>query len=213
MLHDEFERRGIRDATGIKLVSPLPSPVPVSPDTSEALLAAFADREIEFVGSAAVTSVDPTAKALALSDGRRIDFDLLLAVPVHVAPEVVLRSGLARDGWISVDPQTLATAYPGVYAIGDVTSAPVPRAGLFAEGQAKVVAAAIISGFRGMPDTDRYEGAGSCYIEFGGGTVARVDVNFLGGSQPTGRFAAPSTAIAAEKAEFGASRRRRWFDA
>jgi sulfide:quinone oxidoreductase len=213
MLHHEFERRGIRDATGIKLVSPLPSPVPVSPDTSDALLAAFADREIEFVASAAVTAIDPTAKALAVADGRRIDFDLLLAVPVHVAPEVVLASPLARDGWIAVDPHTLATPFPDVYAIGDVTSAPVPRAGVFADGQARVVAAAIVDRFRGSPERGRYEGAGSCYIEFGGGTVARVDVNFLGGPQPTGRFTAPSTEIAAEKAEFGSSRRRRWFDA
>lgn len=213
LLHDEFRRRGVRDATRIILVSPLPSPVPVSPDTSQALLAAFAERGIEFVGSASVNSVDPAAKALLLDDGRRIDFDLLLAVPVHVAPEVVLASELARDGWIAVDGRTLATPFPDVYAIGDVTSAPVPRAGVFAEGQARIVAAGIINRFRGSPDTDRYEGAGSCYIEFGAGTVARVDINILGGPQPTGRFAAPSADIVVEKELFGSSRRSRWFNA
>ena len=50
------------------------------------------------------------------------------------------------DGWIPVDPLTLETRFPGVYAVGDVTSVGTPKAGVFAEGQAKVVAAALIAG-------------------------------------------------------------------
>lgn len=92
LLHDEFMRRGVLDDTRIVLVSPIGSPVPVSPDTSQAILEAFADRDIEFVGSASVTAVDPATKALQLADGRQITFDLLLAVPVHRAPAVVLAS-------------------------------------------------------------------------------------------------------------------------
>ncbi len=57
-----------------------------------------------------------------------------------------------------------------MYAVGDNTSAPVPRAGVFAEGQARVVAAGIIDRIRGARDDTRYEGVGTCYIEFGGDT-------------------------------------------
>lgn len=56
-----------------------------------------------------------------------------------------------------------------------------------------------------------YDGLGSCYIEFGGGRVGRVDVDFLSGPKPTGTLQPPSAGLVAEKAEFGASRRARWF--
>lgn len=211
LLHDELEKRGVRGATRIVLVSPLPAPVPISPDTSRGILAAFAERDIEFMASSRVTGIDTAVKALNLADGSQVAFDLLLGVPVHKAPDVVLASDLAVDGWIPVDPRTLATSFPDVYAVGDNTSAPVPRAGVFAEGQARVVAAGIIDRFRGASDDTRYEGVGTCYIEFGGDTVARVDVNFLGGPQPTGIFTPPSMAVTAEKEHFGSSRRARWF--
>jgi sulfide:quinone oxidoreductase len=98
-----------------------------------------------------------------------------------------------------------------VYAIGDVTSVPVPRAGVFAEGEARTVAAGLIARFRGGDAPAPYAGAGSCYIEFGGDEVGRVDVNFLSGPAPTMRFNPPSLELAADKKLFGASRRQRWF--
>ena len=80
-----------------------------------------------------------------LADGDEMPFDLFLGVPVHRAPAVVEESGLAVDGWIPVDPLTLETRFPGVYAVGDVTSVGTPKAGVFAEGQAAVVADRILA--------------------------------------------------------------------
>jgi len=122
-----------------------------------------------------------------------------------------VESGLAVDGWVPVSKQTLATRFPGVYAVGDVNSVGTPKAGVFAEGAAKIVAAAIIAQLRGGEAPGPYGGAGSCYVEFGGERVGRVDVNFLGGPKPTGTFQAPSDALVAEKVFFGSSRVRRWF--
>ena len=68
-------------------------------------------------------------------------YDLFLGVPKHRVPEVVEQSGLTVDGWIPVNPLTLETQFPGVYAVGDVTSVGTPKAGVFAEGQASVAAA------------------------------------------------------------------------
>ena len=175
MLHDELQKRGVRDRSTIRVVNPMGSPVPVSPDTSEALLAAFEERDIEFWPDSMVTSLDPATNVATLRDGRTVSYDLFLAVPVHVAPPVVVEAGLTgADGWIEVDPATFATRFPDVYAVGDVTSAPVPRAGVFAEGEAATVADVLIAQLTGGPAPGPYTGAAACYIEFGGDTVARV---------------------------------------
>ena len=98
-----------------------------------------------------------------------------------------------------------------MYAIGDVATAGVPKAGVFAEGAARVIAAEVLAEIRGGETPDSYDGRGSCYIEFGAGQVGRVDVDFLSAPKPTGTFQAPSSVIVAEKQEFGSSRRACWF--
>jgi sulfide:quinone oxidoreductase len=131
-------------------------------------------------------------------------------VPVHRVPAVVQESGMCVDGWIPVNPLTLETSFPGVYAVGDVTSVGTPKAGVFAEGQAAVVADEIIAQHRGGA-SETYGGRGICYIEFGHDQVGRVDVTFLSGEKPTGIFDEPSLGYTAEKSGFASSRIRRWF--
>jgi sulfide:quinone oxidoreductase len=206
LLHDDLEAKGVRDDCEITLVMPFTTPVPPSPDTSAALLAAFAERGIEFVGERRVSSVDTARSAVVLDDGSELAYDLFLGVPRHRAPQVVLESGMAVDGYIPANSRTLETRYPHVYAVGDVATVGVPKAGVFSEGQARVVADALL----GEPSA--YEGRGSCYIEFGSGRVGRVDVDFLSGPKPTGTFREPSTELVAQKERFGASRRASWFD-
>ena len=147
-----------------------------------------------------------------LDDGTRLPCELFLGIPVHRVPTVVEESGLAVDGWIPVDPGTLATRFPGVYAVGDVTSVGTPKAGVFAEGAARVVADHLIAQVRGTPAPAGYDGRGSCYIEFGDHRVGRVDVDFFSTpGTPTGSFIAPSVETAEEKVAFGATRGARWF--
>jgi sulfide:quinone oxidoreductase len=92
-----------------------------------------------------------------------------------------------------------------------VATVGVPKAGVFAEGQARVVAEELIARILSDGDADGYAGQGSCYIEFGQGRVGRVDVDFLGGPKPTGTYHEPSVELVAEKERFGSSRRARWF--
>ncbi|HEY6191589.1 MAG TPA: FAD-dependent oxidoreductase [Bacteroidota bacterium] len=211
LLHDYLATRGVRDACTISLVMPFGIPIPPSPDTSKALLAAFAERGISYVGDRKVSSLDPARKVAILDDGREMPYDLFLGIPKHCAPDVVLRSGMAENGWIPVDKRTLRTKFPGVYAVGDVTSVGTPKAGVFAEGAARVVAASLIAEARGGGGSSQYKGAGSCYVEFGGDRVGRVDVDFFSGPKPTGTFFEPSPALVEEKRYFGSSRRSRWF--
>jgi sulfide:quinone oxidoreductase len=213
LLLDEYLRvRDRRDDVRIQLVIPFGTPIPPSPSTSEAILSAFAERGIEFVPDRRVTSLDADTREAVLDDGRRLPFDLFLGVPVHRAPTVVEESGMAVDGWIPVDPGTLATTFPGVYAVGDVTSVGTPKAGVFAERQASAVADHLIAQIRRANAPAGYDGTGTCYIEFGGDQVGRVDVDFYSTpGHPTGTFVAPSVQTAAEKADFASSRAARWF--
>lgn len=161
LLHDHLTARGVRDACEISFVIPLPSPVPPSPDTSKALVAAFAERDISFTPNRRVSSLDHARSIAVLDDGSEIAYDLFLGVPKHRAPEVVLASGMAEDGYVPVDPRTLATRFPGVYAVGDVATIGVPKAGVFAEGAARVAAASLIAAMRDGAPPDPYDGRGS----------------------------------------------------
>ena len=214
LLLDEYlSARGRRDATEISLVMPFGTPIPPSPETSQAILAAFAERRIRFVPDSLVKALDPRRKVAVLGDGTEMPYDLFLGVPVHRVPQVVVDSGLATGayGWVPVNKKTLETQFPGVYAVGDVNGVGTAKAGVFAEGAARVVAAAIISQFRGGPPPEPYQGAGTCYVEFGRGQVGKVHVNFLSGPKPVGTFHGASEALVREKADFGSSRLQRWF--
>jgi sulfide:quinone oxidoreductase len=212
LLDEHLRKRGARDACEIALAMPVEIPVPPSPETSEALLAAFAERGVEFLPSRRIAAVEDERGVALVEGGEELAFDLFLGVPWHRAPAVVLESGLTGpDGYVLVDPRTLATDHPGVYAIGDVATVGVPKAGVFAEGEGRAVAAAIVARARGEAAPPPYDGSGSCYVEFGGGRVGRVDVDFLSGPKPTNVFQEPSAALVAEKSEFGLSRKKRWF--
>lgn len=212
LMHDYLTARGIRHDSEISLVMPFGVPIPPSPAASEALLAAFAERAIHWCPERLVNALDPDRRVAVLDDGTEMAYDLFLGVPVHRVPTVVEESGLAVDGWVPVDPLTLETAFPGVYAVGDVTSVGTPKAGVFAEGQASVVAEKIGALLRGSTEATTYDGRGVCYLEFGEDRVARVEVTFVSGQTPAGHLEGPSHALAAEKREFGPSRIERWFD-
>jgi sulfide:quinone oxidoreductase len=211
MLHDYLLERGMRDDCHITLVNPLPSPVPPSPETSRALIAAFAERGIAYLPNRRVRSVDSARKVVILDDAQELPCDLFLGVPKNCAPDVVVATGMTESGWVTVDPRTLETKHPGVYAIGDLANTGAPKAGVFAEGTARTVAANLIATFNKQEPTAKNPGAGSCYIEFGADRVARVDVDFFSGPRPTGTYHEPSEALRVAKQEFGASRRARWF--
>jgi sulfide:quinone oxidoreductase len=211
MMHDYMKSRRLDGITRITLVNPLPSPVPPSPDTSKAILGAFAERGITFIPNTRVMAVE--GNTVVLDNGTTLPCDLFLGVPKNRAADVVVAAGLTEGGWVPVDPFTLLTKFPGVYAVGDLANTGVPKAGVYAEGAARTVAANIISRLRNEAETARNPGAGSCYIEFGANRIGRVDVDFLSGPKPFGTFHGASEALRVDKEHFGSSRRARWFGA
>ena len=190
---------------------PFSVPIPPAPEASQVLLGAFADRSITFVPKRLVRALDPARHVAILDDSSELPYDLFLGIPKHKVPDVVAASGMTENGWIPVNKKNLQTRFSGVYAIGDVNSVGTAKAGVFAEGAARVVAASIIADFQGTKTPEPYAGEGICYIEFGAGRVGEVKVNFLSGPKPIGSFNGASEALVKEKESFGSSRRTRWF--
>ncbi len=211
LLHDHLVERGVRAAAEIRVIGPMAAPVPITKEVSQSILNALEERGIEYVPNQLVSELDTRSRVARLASGGSVPYDLFIGIPVHRVPEVVESSGLAVDGWVPVDHTNLTTRFPEVYALGDVSGAPVAKAGVFAEAAAGVVADDIAARLRGGVLQRPYEGAGSCFIEFGGGMVGKVEANFLGGPAPTARLVGPSRELAAEKEAFASTRRERWF--
>jgi sulfide:quinone oxidoreductase len=209
--HGFLRDRGLLESSRVSLVMPFGVPIPPSPDASQAVLAAFAERDISWHPGQLVVRLEPDRNVAVTGGGEEFPYDLFLGVPKHHAPAVVVEAGMTVDGWIPVDPLTLETTFPGVYAVGDVTSVGTPKAGVFAEGQAVVVAAQISAHMRGVAPSMTYDGRGICYLDFGHDTIAKVDVTFLSGERPAGVLEGPSVELSADKIAFGSERIRRWF--
>ena len=211
LLHDNLISRGLREKTNLMVISPFPTPLPVTPELGATFQAAYDERAITFKGNTKIAAITDAGKAIVTESGETIATDLILSVPLHVAPQVVLDSGMTENGWIPTDKYTLQSRYPDVYALGDVASVGVPRAGIFSEGQAKIVASQIIARVRKQDPSARYQGNGMCYVEFGDHTVGKVDVDFLSGPQQQATFYAATRDLRKEKSAFGSDRRARWF--
>jgi sulfide:quinone oxidoreductase len=213
LLHEYFMRRGIRESVELSSVFPMQRPVPVTGEVAGMFRDAMAARGIVELPEHRVTSIDPATRTAQLAGGGTLDYDLFIGIPIHRAPDPLTASGLAVDGWVPVDQANLRTEFPGVYAIGDVCTGPrtVPKAGIFAEAAAGVVADEISASIAGGEPPGPYAASGICYAEFGDGLVSKVEIDFLTGSKPVAQRHDPSREFAAEKREFGATRRARWF--
>lgn len=213
LVSDHFRERGI--SATVEVFTPQPAAIPLlGPASRSAIEDRLAERGVTFLPNRKALSVAPGEVVFA--DERR-PFDLLLGVPPHRCPEVVTRSGLTDGGaWARVDPRTLETRFPGVYAIGDVTEivmangSPMPKAGVFAEAEGRVVAERIAAAFAGRPAEATFDGVGYCFMDLGPeeGLVLRGD--FL--AQPPRLVATePSRQQAEEKRAFEAERLQQWF--
>ncbi len=213
LLHEYFTQRGIRDSVQMSTTFPMQRPVPVTAAVSQMFRDGLAQRGIEELPQCLVTGIDPATQLAQLASGETLPYDLFVGIPVHRAPDVLASSGLLANNWVPVDQDNLRTQFPGVYALGDVCTGPrtVPKAGIFAESAARVVADEIAAAVSGAEPPPPFEGSGICYAEFGAGLVGKVEVNFLRGEGPEAQRHDPSREYALEKQEFGAARRARWF--
>jgi sulfide:quinone oxidoreductase len=213
MIHEHFKQRGMDDRVEISSIFPMQKPVPVTGEVAQMFRDGLAARGINELAQHVVTSIDPSARTAQLANGETMPYELFVGIPKHRAPDPLPASGLAVNGWVPVDQTNLRTQFDGVYALGDACTGPrtVPKAGIFAESAALVVADDIVAAVTGADPPEPFGGSGICYAEFGGGYVGKVQVNFLHGDAPAAERHDPALAFAAEKEQFGAVRRARWF--
>src|SRR5215217_1885223 len=213
LLHEHFTQQGIRDSVEMATTFPMSRPVPVTGDVAQMFRDGLAARNVRELPQHLVTGIDPSTRTAQLASGETLRYDLFIGIPKHRAPDPLAASGLAVNGWVPVDQTNLRTRFPGVYAIGDVCTGPrtVPKAGIFAESAAIVVADDIAAAITGGEPPAPFGASGTCYAEFGGGLVGKVEVNFLHGDAPAAQRFEPALEYATEKEQFGAMRRARWF--
>jgi sulfide:quinone oxidoreductase len=177
--------------------------------------ARLAERGIGFLANHVATEVREGEVRFGAEEP--LPFDLLLAVPPHRCPAVLVEAGMAAaGGWVKVDRATLETGHPGVYAIGDATliplanGMPLPKAGLFAEKQGMAVASRVAAVLRGEVPTATFDGQGTCYVEMGSGEASTVSGDFFD-DPPSVSLSMPDAQQRAAKERFEMDRLARWF--
>lgn len=214
LLADRLEDRGLDADISVFTPAPITLPI-VGASGCVPLDGRLAERGIAFLAGRVADSVEPGA--IRFTDGATLPFDLLLAVPPHRVPSVLVDAGLASaQGWVRVDRETLETGHDGVYAIGDCTAIGLsngmglPKAGLFAQKEGEAVAGRIAARLRGEEPTATFDGVGACFIEMGGGEASMVSGDFYA-DPPAAELTSPSRAQREEKERFEADRLAAWF--
>lgn len=187
LLEHHFHSRRMRQKVEIDVYTPESLPMAVAgPEIGEAVLGLLAHKGIGYHGGHTLASVDTAARELRFENGETAPFQLLIAVPQHKAPAVLLEAGLCGDsGWVEVNLNTFETGHTNVFAIGDATLIPLPdgltlpKAGVFAESMAKTVCAVIAHRTGRGPAPAPFDGAGRCFLEVGGGAAGLAEGNFF----------------------------------
>lgn len=217
LIDSVLRRRGVRDRVEVVMHAAEPAPMGVAgPQVSEAVTQMLATRAIAYRSGHRITSVEPGLAGF--DDGQDQPFDVLASMPPIAPPAVITASGLAGpSGWIEADRHTLRTEYENVYAIGDNVQItlgigkPLPRAGVFAHAQGKVVADTIAAAIGGRPAPDGFDGHGGCFIEIGDGRAGYGSGDFYADPAPRIKLRTPGRAFHLGKVAFEQVVLRRWL--
>ena len=215
LIDSMLRETGVRDSVQIHFYSPAPITLPAAgPEISKQILDLISSEKIVFHDSCKVTRVETNKLIFENSEA---DFDLLLAIPPHIAPNVIYESGLAKqDNFIPIS-RDCKTLHDNVYAIGDVTTLKVtetmtvPKAGVFAEGEGLTVAQNIISKIHSEEDSALFDGKGGCFIESGRDTASLIEVDMFSGSKPSTKLTESTHDHLNEKLQFEKERFTKWL--
>jgi sulfide:quinone oxidoreductase len=219
LLEYHCRERKIRERTRLDLYTAEPGPMGVAgPEVSKAVRQMVEAKGIGYHPEHQIVGADAAARRLRFGNGVEASYDLLAYVPPHRAPRVVRESGLCGEsGWIAVDRHTMETKHEHVYALGDVVSIPLklgkplPKAGVFAHGQAEVVAKNVARAITGKGKPAAFDGEGECFIETGDGKAGFGKGNFYAEPVPDVKMRPPGRHWHAGKVLFEKDWLRRWL--
>ena len=221
LINDILVNNGVRDSIDVDIYTPTPIALPVAgAKVSQDVINLLTNNHITFHPLHKIISVD--RKEIEFENGRTVNYDLLIGIPPHKVPEVIRNSGLIKQGknWINVDKFSLKTDYENVFAIGDVTEIKVneniaiPKAGVFAEAQAKVVSQQIINEIKNdknKQSSPQFDGKGFCFMEVGNKKAGYVDADFYNEQGPNTLLESPSEEFYKRKIDFERSKVNEWL--
>jgi sulfide:quinone oxidoreductase len=175
-----LRERGVRAHTELSFVTPLDAAF-TKPVAAAELAGLLAGKEIDLVTEFNAGEVDGAGGVLTAYDGRTVDFDLLVTVPLHGGAEYIGRSDGLGDalGFVPSDKRTLqAAAAPNVFALGDATDLPTSKAGSVTHFEADVLTENVIRFLAGDELASAYDGHANCFIETGFQRALLIDFNY-----------------------------------
>ena len=229
LINDILIKNRTRNSIDLDVYGPAPIALPVAGTTiSQSVVKLLNDNHIKFHPLHKLIRV-LDKKTVEFENGNKTSFDLLIVIPPHQVPRVIKNSDLLKDGdqrWIKVDKFTLGTKYRNVFAIGDVTEIrldngiTIPKAGIFAEGEAKVVSQQIIDEIKNNNNSNnnrkkghssKFDGKGFCFMEVGNKKAGYIDADLYNEGGPTVRLDPPSAEFYEKKLDFEKSRINEWL--
>ena len=220
LINDILVKNGVRDSIDIDFYTPAPIALPVAgAKLSQDIVNLLNDNHINFHPLHKLKAV-VDKEIIEFENGNKTNYDLLIGIPPHKVPTVIKSSGLVKEGqnWIDVDKFSLKTNYENVFAIGDVTEIKVdqmavviPKAGIFAEGQAKSVSHQIINEISNQSHNEKFDGRGFCFMEIGSKKAGFLAADFYNITGPITRLDPPSEESYRKKLDFEKSRIKEWL--
>ncbi len=226
LVNEILTKNRTRENVDIDVYTPSPIALPVAgPKVSQDVASLLDKNRIRFHPSQRLKSVSVEELCFECDgDGgtreESVGYDLLMAIPPHKLPQVLKSSGFIMDGqkWVEVDRFSLKTKYENAYAIGDVTeirvnqNVSIPKAGIFAEGQAKVVCQQILNDIgKNQSGTPQFDGKGFCFMETGNNKAGYIETDFYNENGPITRLEPPSEESYRKKVDFEKSRVGEWL--
>lgn len=223
LISDILVKNGTRNDVGIDVYCPASISLPVAgPKVSQDVIDLLDQNHVSFHPSHKLKTVTDRNSLEFECEGygkESVNYSLLIGIPPHVSPMVARRSGFIKDGqnWINADRFTMRTEYENVFAIGDITEIKVnqkvsiPKAGIFAEGQAKVVSQQIVGQIRDEVCNSKFDGKGFCFMETGESKAGYIDTNFYNKEGPITSLYPPSEDSYRKKIDFEKNRVKDWL--
>ncbi|CAG0942048.1 partial sulfide:quinone oxidoreductase, partial [Anaerolineae bacterium] len=125
-----FHEQGLRDKVELIYATPLPGAF-TKPIASKHLGDILDRKGVKIEPEFMLMEVNPDAKKIVSYDGREIEYDLLVSVPVNMGDEAIARSGMGDElNYVAVDKHTfISPKYSNVFALGDAAALPTSKAG------------------------------------------------------------------------------------
>jgi sulfide:quinone oxidoreductase len=222
LINNILVKNGTRDTINIDIYTPTPIALPVAgPKVSQDVINLLDDSHINFHPLHKIKTVIDK-EMIEFENGNKTKYDLLVGIPPHRVPEVIRNSNLIKKGqdWIKVDRFSLKTDYQNVFAVGDVNeikvneNVSIPKAGVFAEAQAKVVSQQIIDDIQNNKDklsSSKFDGKGFCFMEVGDRKAGYIDTDFYNEDGPVTLLEPPSKESYEKKLDFEKSKISEWL--